>query len=235
MILKPPYFYFDTVGNTDYYYLKIDDVPYTFLSAWSFELIQEQKKRLFMKPKMVDIEVPVAQKTMPLTALVIFTMFNSLMLSVKTYELDVDSKKIDVYHTWSEHDIEDMKQSFKTSVMDAAGKSNYEMPYTVKNPVAKGFTKDGYDFLAIEHNGAFHRTYWLVKTTKYGALSFAMVTEAGTEKDSATTSSTVMLLDRNLVNTIIEDYKREHLKDVKPSIEVKEATTDEIASDKKLN
>lgn len=206
-MLNRPFEYVRSFGKTNYYYLELEDLPYKFLAAEMFETLIEHTPRFLRKPKQKEITIPFVVKTMPMNSLFLFLLANALNLSVYTYELDVNENKIDIYKTWSDSDIFDLQEAFKEFLKSVEGKSNYSVPKTIKNPVAKGYDKDNYSFFALEKNGSYARTYWLLRTTETGALHLVAVNEVGTEAKPITMSVDTMLLDREMLTHIMNDFK----------------------------
>lgn len=204
--MKLPYEKFYSVGNVNYYYLDFKDMAYPFVAMETCEQIRMVRKFLFFK-KEKNINVPVSLKLMPLNSLILFTMHNALLLNESTYELDVEDKKIPIFQTWEEADLEELKSAFNSHIAAVAGSSNYSFPKTIKNPVAKGFTKDGFLFLGLETHGAMNRTYWLVRTNKYGNTHLINVAETGPMYDPITTSNNIYFVDRDFMKAVIDDFK----------------------------
>lgn len=205
-MLPKPYEYLMSLGHADYYYLRLNDVPYPFLSSVVSETVDSERPRFLRKPKIETIKIPVSQKTLPLNSMVLFLLYNSSLINPITYELDIDNNKIDIYGEWDDYDVESLRKSFKSAVADIAGVSNYDFGYTIHDLVARGFDKVGYHYVCVEKTGSFSRTYWLVRTTRYGAISLVSVNESGTEKNSITTGVNVFLIDRTLIKKIMEDF-----------------------------
>lgn len=227
-MLNSPHEFVLKIGNTNYYYLNIQDVPYRFLVAEVFEPIVGTHKRFLRKPKYVRKDLQIAVKTMPMNSLFLFVMHNALTkLGVVTYELDVEEKKVDIYKSWTDSDVFDLQNDFVNFLESVRQKTNYSVPKVIKNPVAKGFDKDGYSFFALETVSGYSRTYWLIRTTQTGALHFVAVNEVGTKDKPITMSVDHMLLDRKLLVQIMEDFKNGKLNDVEEEKTNVEDTTKE--------
>jgi hypothetical protein len=233
-MLKPPYEILHETGNTQYSYLSFSDLPYTFLGMTAFETILEQRPRLLRKPKNITRQLIIGHKLLPLNSMVLYLLMYADSLQPNTYELDVNDEKINIYGEWDDFDVEDLKKGFYNQVLSVSGVSNYTFPVTIHNKTARGFDKDGYKFFALEKNGTFSRTYWLIRTTKYGAINFVSVQETGTETDSIATSTTIYMLDRKLISRVIDDFKNRHFEKKVEEINVEEIK-DAIENSEKLN
>jgi hypothetical protein len=230
-MLIPPYEVLHKTGNTTYSYLRFSDLPYSFLGMTANEEIVEQIPRFLRKPKEVYRDIVISHKLLPLNSMVLYLLMYADSMAPNTYELDVDDNKVNIFSTWDDFDVVDLRKGFYNQVIKASGASNYSFPETIHNKAAKGFDKEGYQFFCLETNGSFNRTYWLIRTTKYGAINFVSVQETGTLKDSISTASTIYMLDRRLINKIIDDFRNKHfekesvpvnVEDIKEDFEINE-------------
>lgn len=206
--MREPYENFYSVGNVNYYYLNFEDSAYPYVGFENVETIKTYKKFLFFKSKEKTVDLPVSFKLLPLNSLLLFTFMNALMLNETTYELDVENNKIPVYSVWDELDLEDLKKSFYEQIIKVTGVSNYSFPKTIKNPVAKGFAKNGFLYLALETHGKLNRTYWMIRTNKFGNTHVVSVAESGEEGDPITSSTQVFFVDRDFIKIVVEDFKK---------------------------
>lgn len=204
-MLPEPYEYIKNIGFNDYYYFKLGGFAYSYLAINTVEEVVAIKQRRFRKDKIYHSEIPMALKLLPLNSLVLFLIYQANLLKKYTYELDVEGDKIDIYHTWDDYDFNDVRKVFKEFVVDVAGASNYDLGYTIKNHVARGFEKDGFMYLATEKVNLLNRSYWLIRTNEYGHLHIIEVKETGLIGKSLTTDVTEILLDRSLLEIISND------------------------------
>jgi hypothetical protein len=221
-MLKVPYQKFYSVGNVNYYYLDFQDMAYPFVGIETVESIQTHRKTLFGKLFKKEKNIPVALRLMPLNTLILYMLSNVLLLNESTYELDVEGNKIPIYNTWNEHDVADILNEFYRQIIVPAGLSNYSFHKTVKNPVAKGYTKDGFIPIGVEHHGSLNRTYWLVRTNKFGNTHFIGVTETGKDEDPITTSCNTYFVDRTFIDIVINDFKSGKFKKDEKDFQVEE-------------
>lgn len=222
MLSKRDIFY--SSGNSNYSYLKIDDLPYSFLVTDNVEKIIEDKRFLFFKRSKV-IDFHLGRKLLPLNSMILYVLMNSVELKEYTYELDVESEKIPIYRTWDDFDVEDLKKGFIESVIKPVGISNYYFPHTLKSHTARGIAKDGYNFFCMEKNGDLHRSYWFVRTNKYGMLQLLELVESGPESGGIVTHMYDHIIDKQLATLLVENFYKGRLTQAlskKEKIEIEE-------------
>lgn len=147
-MLPEPYKFIKNIGFQDYYYFKLEGLAYQYLAVHAMEEVSSIKKRRFRKPKIEHHEIPMGLSLLPLNSLILFFIYQAHAIKSNTYELDIDGNKIELYPEWDEFDFSDLKKLFKDSIIKQAGTSNYELNYVIHNPVAKGFDKDGFTYVA---------------------------------------------------------------------------------------
>lgn len=204
-MLPKPYEFISNIGFNDYYYFKLSGYAYGYLAVSTVDELVEIKKRRFFKDKIKNHEIPMGLKLLPLNSLVLFFIYQASLLKAYTHELDVDNNKIDIYNEWDEFDLNDVKKVFKEAIIKNAGSSNYEINPVIHNPVAKGFDRDGFMYVATENVNLLNRSYWLLRTTQYGNMHFIEVKESGIKGKSLTVDVNEVLLDRSLINRIAQD------------------------------
>ena len=204
-MLPEPYKFIKNIGFQDYYYFKLEGLPYQYLAVSGVEEVSSIKKRRFRKDKIENHEIPMSLTLLPLNSLVLFFIYQASMIKSNTYEMDIDGNKIELYPEWDEFDFSDLKKVFREQVVAPAGTSNYELNYVVHNPVAKGFDRDGFTYIATEHVNMLNRSYWLMRSTQYGNLHIVEVKESGTKNKNLTIGVNEILLDRSLIDKIASD------------------------------
>lgn len=205
-MLKKPFIPIGRIGNNDYYYLKDSTMPYSLLVYNTSETITYEKKTLFGN-RVVEKKHITAQKALPLNTLVLYLIYQASLLNKETYELDVEDNKIFTYPVWSEYDFDDIRTTFKKAIIEVAGKSNYDFMYTPVNETAISLNRRGdYSFICEETIGMYHKSNWLARTTKYGALGIVEVCSVGTDKSNITNNVNFHLLDRSLIEKITVDF-----------------------------
>lgn len=209
-MLREPYNLIAKKDYNNYYYLDLHDTKQSFLAVESVEFLDENKKRFLRKPKVTPVEVTQNLKLLPLTSLTLYYMVQFLEIN-KIETVDVGGMEPeDIYGVWDEFDITDLKVGYEKLVANALKKEKGEYgwlsPKTIKNPVAKAFDRDGYNFIGIDKPSSFVRNYWLVRTSPQGNLTFVMVKEAGIDSNTITVGSDMFVLDRGLCHRIVSDF-----------------------------
>lgn len=204
-MLKKPYNLIASKDHNNYYYLDLQDPQLSFLAIESVENLDETVYRRFRKPKTTVVELTQSLKLLPLTSLTLFYMASFLEIP-KVGEFTEGVEKQDIYNTWDEYDIGDLRKVYMEIVQKAGGKDSWKSPYTIKNNVARALDKDSWSFIGVENSGSITRDYWLIKTTKHGHLGFAIVHEVGIKDKTTTPSIETFILDRGLCHKIVTDF-----------------------------
>lgn len=195
-----------STGNMNYYHVDISGLPSTYLAIEIFDAVNKATKRWFRKGYKLKPEIiTTGLRMMPINSLVLWLITNAVMMEPYTYKLDVNDEKLDIYKEWDAFDIKDLKDAFKNHIKEAGGESNYTFPVVPKNKVVKGYVSDNYEYFATESNGAMSKTHWLVRFTPYGFLHFIAVEEVGTEASSVTIGVNSVMMDRELMKTIMKE------------------------------
>lgn len=203
-MLKKPYKLFHQEGLNDYYLATLNDLE-VYLGIVTLSIFQKYTRFPFIFKRRVEVPTVTKLQTLPIDSHIMWLLITYLSINpTKTEESVEDGKVINYYDSLSELDNRDIVEGLKSFIEDSGVTlNNLEFNKYVKNPVAKGFIKQGFHYYVTTAPSTISRTHWCYRLTKYGVLQIVEINETGYVDDSVTREVNTYLLNKDLVTKII--------------------------------